>query len=87
MYQGFIFVKANPQKFPVKTVVLGAGAGGAHADACSFFVEVVRHKIQEATKEKAFLLKNNKVNAITNVKRDFSQQTVLSFLLFSTVMI
>ena len=81
-------LRQNPPKFPVKTLSSAWGRGrGAHADACSFFVEVVWYKIQEATKEKAFLLKNNKVKAITKVKRDFSQQTVLSFLLFSTVII
>lgn len=61
--------------------------GVAHADACSFFVEVVWHKIQEAKKAKALLLKNNKVEAITKVKRYLSQQTVLSFLPFSTMII
>ena len=72
-------------KFPVK--ILSSAWEWACADGCSFFVEVVWHKIQEAKKEKAFLLKNNKVKAITKVKRYLSQQTVFSFLLFSTMII
>lgn len=78
-------LRQKPPKFPVKA--LSSAWGWARADACSFFVEVVWRKIQEAKKEKAFLSRNNKVKAITKVKRYLSQQTVFSFLLFSTMII